>query len=248
MKTLFAFVKWCKVSRQDEFVTIFWTHNINKYFLYGLCKPVCDQVMHKARNLQLKNKFGRETSLNVSSLVLPESVWAWPLVHVGSQIHYWATSVTLQRCSSPAVWKCTCWWSDTVRHLQDKPLHILYKDSGKTAKGNDVIYYKFPLKWSTSWFKCFGQCKPNVRSPNENPPDVGSDGVVLRPPRCRVVDGLPVHLQPLTHLPQTLLEDGRDPAVVCRTDVHQHVSSTGHGLHQGLKHTHTHTHIGVCNH
>lgn len=142
MKTLFAFVKWRKVlefneimfqrfkkSRQDEF------EHINKYFLYGFCKSVYDQVTHKVRNLQLKNKFGRETSLNVSSLVLPESVWVWPPVRVESQIHYWATSVTWRRCSSPAVSKCTCWRSDTVRHLQDKPpsLHVPYKDSGISA-------------------------------------------------------------------------------------------------------------------
>lgn len=198
--------------------------------------------MHKVRNLQLKNKFGRETSLNVSSLVLPESVWVWPPVRVESQIHYWATSVTWRRCSSPAVWKCTCWRSDTVRHLQDKPpsLHVLYKDSGISA----FKYQKHDLPADSNVLVTANQ---TYEAQTRNPPDVGSDGVVLRPPRRRVVDGVPVHLQPLTHLPQTLLEDGRDPAVVCRTDVHQHVSSAGHGLHQGLKHTHTHTHVGVCN-
>lgn len=73
------------------------------------------------------------------------------------------------------------------------------------------------------------------KKPNRSPPDFGSDGVLLNPPCCRVVDGLPVDLQPLTHLPQALLKDGRDPSVVRRPDVHQQVSPAGHCLHQRLK-------------
>lgn len=70
------------------------------------------------------------------------------------------------------------------------------------------------------------------------PPNVGGDAVVLRSPRRRVVDGLAVDLQPLAHLPQTLLKDGRDHAVRRGTDVHQQVSTAGHRLDQRLTHTH----------
>lgn len=69
-----------------------------------------------------------------------------------------------------------------------------------------------------------------------NPPNVWGDAVVLRSPRRRVVDPLAVDLQPLAHLPQTLLKYGRDHAVRCGTDVHQQVSTAGHRLRQRLTH------------
>lgn len=63
-------------------------------------------------------------------------------------------------------------------------------------------------------------------SRKEDSPHAGSDCVFLSPPCGCVVDGLAVDLQPLTHLPQTLLEDGSDPSVGRWTDVHQQVSTT----------------------
>lgn len=71
-------------------------------------------------------------------------------------------------------------------------------------------------------------------SRKEDSPHAGSDCVFLSPPCGCVVDGLAVDLQPLTHLPQTLLEDGSDPSVGRWTDVHQQVSTTWHSLHQRL--------------
>lgn len=78
-----------------------------------------------------------------------------------------------------------------------------------------------------------------------DPPQIWSEAVILSSPCCRVIDGLPIDLQPLTNLPQTLLKDRSDSSIVCGADIHQQVSSTGHSLHQCLKHTHTRTHIKV---
>lgn len=69
-----------------------------------------------------------------------------------------------------------------------------------------------------------------------NLPDARYDAVVLGPPCGGVVDGLSIDPQPLTHLPQTLLKDGGDASVMRRSDIHQQIPSTGHGLHQCLNH------------
>lgn len=78
-----------------------------------------------------------------------------------------------------------------------------------------------------------------------DPPQIWSEAVILSSPCCCVIDGLPIHFQPLTNLPQTLLKDRSDSSIMCGANIHQQVSSTGHSLHQCLKHTHTWTHIKV---
>lgn len=56
-------------------------------------------------------------------------------------------------------------------------------------------------------------------------PDSRRARVVLMRPGFRGVDSFAVHLQPLPHGAQSLFEDGRDPTVLRRTNVHQQVSS-----------------------
>lgn len=47
-----------------------------------------------------------------------------------------------------------------------------------------------------------------------DPPQIWSEAVILSSPCCRVIDGLPIDLQPLTNLPQTLLKDRSDSSIV----------------------------------
>lgn len=164
---------------------------------------------------------GGENTVVPSSL-LPECVPLWPRAPSESQTRYGATPVNWQRWSFPAVWTCTCWWWETQVFGQ----------------WHNLLAIVFPSPKSLLWcaeMKITGNVYPSGK---EDSPHAGSDWVFLSPPCRRVVDGLAVDLQPLTHLPQTLLEDGSDPSIGRRTDVHQQVSATRHSLHQRLTHRH----------
>lgn len=153
---------------------------------------------------------------------LPSSRPPQPQALPEPQSLYRATAVKWRRASSPEVWTCTCRTEPaSVRVSTFFILRLLITEP-------QILYSK--LKQTP---------------PTPDSPQVRRDAVVLCSPRRGVVDGLAVHLQPLTHLPQALLKDRSDSAVVRGPDVHEEVPSTGHGLHQSLTPT-TNTERHAC--
>ena len=64
----------------------------------------------------------------------------------------------------------------------------------------------------------------------DNSPHIRVSGVVLVLPWVTGIDALPIDLQPLTHVTQTLLVDGVDRAILGWSNIHQHVATTAENL------------------
>lgn len=136
-------------------------------------------------------------------LILPECVLVRPQVHSESRFHYRATPVKLQRCSYPVVWKCTCWRFGPFRNLTVCIIFLLDIESHTATMWRNHknsclrLYYSF-CSYLKNYLlshiiKSF-QNKANYNSTNEDPPQVGSDSVILSTPCSCVVDGFPVDL------------------------------------------------------
>ena len=91
-----------------------------------------------------------------------------------------------------------------------------------------VPLFKF---WYISWQSSFKERlmkrqRGILSRPYNCLPYMRSWGVILRVPGFGSVYGLAVNFKPISHLFQTFLENRVDPAVWCRSNVHQQISTT----------------------
>lgn len=99
--------------------------------------------------------------------------------------------------------------------------------SYKSAEDNFLARFKLVITSKMIW-GCLGLV--NV-SKQILWPEGRGDGVILSPPCSAVVDGLPIDLQPLAHLSQTLLKDGGNASIMGGSHIHQQIPATRYSLH-----------------